>query len=112
MSATRPAATGPWDAGLQPERTALAWQRTGLAVVAASLVAFRVGLTTAAAAVVVLSLVAFTAGVLVLRASRTELDDRVEALRAGLPLPAPVATRAAAVAVLALAAAVLAVVLA
>lgn len=101
----------PWDPGLQPERTALAWQRTGLTAAAASLVGFRDGAVTGDVPAVVLSLVAFVAALLVLRGARTELDGRVEALRAGLPLPAPVATRAAAVAVLALAGTVLAIVL-
>jgi hypothetical protein len=34
----------PWDAGVQNERTALAWQRTGLALFGATLVAGRLGL--------------------------------------------------------------------
>ncbi|MGJ7440827.1 DUF202 domain-containing protein [Aquipuribacter sp. MA13-6] len=103
--------SGPWDPGLQPERTALAWQRTGLSVAVAALVGFRDAVATGSVLAVVLSSAALAAGVYVLRAARTELDDRVEALRAGLPLPAPVATRAAAFAVLALAATVLAIVL-
>lgn len=102
---------GPWDPGLQPERTALAWQRTGLATAVASLVAFRDGLVTANVPALALSVVAFLAAAWVLRASRTELDARVQALRAGSPLPAPTATPAAAAAVLALGGAVLCLVL-
>jgi len=33
---------GPWDSGLQPERTALAWRRTGLALTIGSLIGLRV----------------------------------------------------------------------
>lgn len=105
------AAPDPWDPGLQPERTALAWQRTGLSVAVAALVGFRDGVATGSVPAMGLSVVAFSAALLVLRGARTELLGRVEALRAGLPLPAPVATRAAAVAVLALAGTVLVIVL-
>jgi putative membrane protein len=34
----------PWDAGVQNERTALAWQRTGLALFGATIVAARLGM--------------------------------------------------------------------
>ena len=98
---------GPWDVGLQPERNALAWQRTGLAVAAGGLVALRDAVATSAAVGVVCAVVALAAGAVVLRCARSELDHRVAALRAGLPLPAPVAGPAATVGVLALCLAVL-----
>lgn len=105
------AVAAPWDPGLQPERTALAWQRTGLALLVASLVAFRDGVAAAEPVTLLLALVAFAASVVVLRSARGELGPRLAALRAGRPLPAPTAVPAAAGAVLALAAATVAVLL-
>lgn len=96
------------DPGLQPERTALAWQRTGLALLVAALVVVRDGLVTGGPAglpVVGLGVAAAVCGLVVVRRSRTELEARVQALAVGRPLPAPTATRTAAAGVLLLAAA-------
>ena len=82
---------GHWDPGLQPERTALAWQRTGLAFCLASLVALRDGIATGDPAVTLLAVLALVAALFVVARSRAELPRRVRALRAGEPLPAPAA---------------------
>ena len=100
---------GPWDPGLQPERTALAWQRTGVAASLASLVALRDGIAAADPPVVVLAVLALAAALAVVGQSRTELPRRVRALRAGAPLPAPAAVPAVLLCLLALAAATVAI---
>lgn len=64
-----------WDAGLQPERTALAWQRTCLACAAGSLAVLRLAVTAGSALAALLGAVALlmtvaTAGWLRLRYRR------------------------------------------
>lgn len=105
------AGDGPWDPGLQPERTALAWQRTGLASCLASLVALRDGIAATAPAVTAFAVLALAAALTVVVRSRAELPRRVRALRAGEPLPAPAAVPAALLCLLALAAATIGILL-
>jgi uncharacterized membrane protein YidH (DUF202 family) len=52
-----PVVRRPWDAGLQPERTALAWNRTGLAIVVNALLALRAGWTSERPMLVVVAFV-------------------------------------------------------
>lgn len=106
-----PPEDGRWDPGLQPERTALAWQRTGLSVAVAAIVALRDGLASERLLVVALAVGAMLCSAAVLYLSRTGLRSRLTALRAGEPLPGPVAAPAAALAVLLLIGAVLGLVL-
>lgn len=108
MSAGPP---GHWDPGLQPERTSLAWQRTGLALAVASTVALREGVVGADPAVMALAGTALVAGGLVVHRCRAELPDRIAALRAGGPLPAPGGVRAVVVSLVCLAAATVTVLL-
>lgn len=94
---------GPWDAGLQPERTTLAWVRTALGFVAVSLLTARLALETGLVAVAVALAGTFVSALLVwMQAHRHPRRDR--AVRAGEPVPAPVASLAATVLTVALAA--------
>jgi len=59
----------PWDAGLQPERTALAWRRTGLALTVGSLIGLRVLPTLLGPSALVLAGVGVVASLAVLAAA-------------------------------------------
>ncbi|NAZ86544.1 DUF202 domain-containing protein [Kineococcus indalonis] len=73
-----------FDAGLQPERTALAWRRTALSLVVAGLGATRLLLPQLGAGAVVLGLAATCTGVLVhVLASRRARRTTERLLRAG-----------------------------
>lgn len=76
-----------WDAGLQPERTSLAWQRVNLAGLGASLVCSRLVLETHPLIGYTLAVIsAVTAGVLTFVHSR-RLQRSTSALMAGDVLP-------------------------
>ena len=77
----------PWDPGLQPERTALSWRRSVLALLIGSVAMIRILPPLVGAwslAVGVVGLVASSA-LWVVSAARVRRTDR--ALRAGTPLP-------------------------
>lgn len=74
-------ASRPFDPGLQPERTALAWRRTALAIVVGGVIALRYFPSTLGPWAAVLAFGIITAGALVLRAadSRYRFTRRLDA---------------------------------
>ncbi|ROS59129.1 uncharacterized protein DUF202 [Frigoribacterium sp. PhB160] len=91
--------THPFDEGLQPERTALAWRRTALALTAASLVAFRVLPELLGGGAWVLAAVGLTASVGVLVAAHRRyrrlhrlLTSPASPSRSSSPSPSPSGT--------------------
>ncbi|MFC6878850.1 MULTISPECIES: DUF202 domain-containing protein [Actinomadura] len=76
-----------WDPGAQPERTALAWSRTTLALIVTGLLCIRLAPTWTGAAVAS-AVVCGSAGLLLHRA-RARLGARNGRLRAGRPVADP-----------------------
>ena len=101
----------PWDPGLQPERTALAWVRTGLALTVVSLLLTRLTAGSGALALAVgLCGMAVGAALVVAQSRRHRRTDTL--LRSGRLRPALGASAGLVVAVVLLAAAALFLVLA
>ncbi|AEG45301.1 DUF202 domain-containing protein [Isoptericola variabilis] len=80
--------TGPWDAGLQPERTELAWRRTVLAVTAGTVVAARYLGASSVVLGLALPLLALLGGLLLLHAGTVRFRRLDAALREAGPRPA------------------------
>jgi uncharacterized membrane protein YidH (DUF202 family) len=102
MSDDAPLVRRAWDAGLQPERTSLAWNRTGLALVVNALLVLRAGWASGRFALVVV------AAALLIAAGSTVFYGawRQRHLSTGLGMTAPPALAVAATATITLVACV------
>lgn len=78
---------GSWDPGLQPERTALAWQRTSLALLAGNLVLARLLVSTSVVLAVLVGLAAAVGSLLLSRSAVLRHQATETALRRRARLP-------------------------
>lgn len=76
-----------WDAGLQPERTTLAWQRTALAATACSLVAARLIAESHLILGIVVAVLAIGCGAGIALAARQRHQRAVRAVHSNIPVP-------------------------
>ena len=97
----------PFDRGLQPERTLLAWRRTALAIAVGSVFGARLALPVLGAAAVVIGLLGAVAALAAYTAASVRYRRSHRALVAGEPLPGgavPLVTLSAAAALIGIAA--------
>ncbi|MFC5996463.1 DUF202 domain-containing protein [Pseudonocardia hispaniensis] len=75
-----------WDTGLQPERTALAWQRTALASIVTALGTIRLGMHHSSIASVVIASVALALSAATIIRLRVRYRHSVDHLTSGRPI--------------------------
>lgn len=78
---------GPWDPGLQNERTSLAWLRTGVALMGAALIVARLSATRSPLLGLVLAAVATVLGLAVVYTATRRYRASARSLRDGAGLP-------------------------